>query len=71
MIKARFLARNDTYTTWFSEQGKKVILLPGEFGVCTISIEESEIAFLSPGTYLKIGDGKTTFENLPWLNSLS
>lgn len=68
-IKARFQLRYDTYTNWFSEEGKKIVLLKGEAGVCIISEAETSVAQLASGVYIKIGDGETSFEQLPWSNN--
>lgn len=68
-VRSILQVRYDTFTNWNSAEGRARVLLEGEIGTCTVSANEAAAAGLEVGTYLKVGDGKTTFYNLPWASA--
>lgn len=68
-IKTRILNKIDSYQSWLSESA--IVLLKGEIGIATIETSDSASGLTPPATGLKIGDGKTTFANLPWIQAIA
>lgn len=69
-FNTRIQLKHDTWANW--DLNKDVVLLEGEIAIVTLPEEQD----LSPdagqkqsAVLIKVGDGTTTFENLPWLSA--
>lgn len=61
-LNTRISLRYDTYDNWNTPSGKAQILNKGEVGICAINREGAAQSYVM----FKVGDGKSTFEALPW-----
>ena len=68
-LQTRIALKYDSYDAWTKGPGKDLILLKGEIGICEILSDD--IATTAPTVLYKIGDGKSTFENLKWASALA
>lgn len=66
-LNARISLRYDTYENWSTQEGKSQILNKGEVGVCAITADEA----LQPTIMFKVGNGISTFQELPWTSGLA
>ena len=60
--------RYDSYENW--QANSTVVLQAGEAGVCTIPADTGT-GLNEPATLMKIGNGTSTWAELPWISSLS
>ena len=60
--------RYDTYENW--QANSTVVLQAGEAGICTIPASTGT-GLNEPATLMKIGNGTTTWANLPWVSGLA
>jgi hypothetical protein len=67
LLNTRIALRIDTFENWrktgVAGQGANLILKRGEIGLCEIPSGNSE-ATTAPTVLFKVGDGKSTFEEL-------
>jgi FtsZ-binding cell division protein ZapB len=78
-IETRLQLKYDTYANWTNEnlgdnKGAKLVLLPGEIGICTIGDTAetgSAHATTNPTVLFKVGDGVTPFKTLKWASALA
>lgn len=66
-LKSRISLRYDTYDNWNTSSGKAAVLNKGEVGVCAIGGDSTT----QPTIMFKIGNGVSTFEELPWSSGLA
>lgn len=66
-LNARVSLRYDTYEKWNTPSGKAAVLNTGEVGICAITPDGAE----QPTIMLKVGNGVSTFEELPWTSGLA
>jgi hypothetical protein len=66
-LNARISLRYDTYDKWNTSSGKAIVLNKGEAGVCAITADGAT----QPTIMFKIGNGISTFEELPWTSGLA
>ena len=64
----RIALKYDSYSAWTSAPGKDLVLLAGELGICHIS-DANQGSNVVPTVLFKVGDGTSTFENLPWASA--
>ena len=71
MLNTRIRLKYDTYANWSTEAAKKVVLLEGEVALVAISAAPTlDVNSVSaPQVLMKVGDGKTEFQNLPWISA--
>lgn len=77
-INTRIQLRYDTLTNWQSKatagKGALLVLNKGEMALCYVPPEIDNTTGLQikpPAILVKVGDGTTTFENLPWVSALA
>ena len=66
-LNTRISLRYDTLENWSTTSGKSVVLNKGEIGICAVTVDgatQSTVMF-------KVGNGISTFEELPWTYSLA
>lgn len=68
-IKTRILNKIDSYSNWIKESA--VVLKKGEIGIATIETADSAAGLTPPATGIKIGDGSSTFSQLPWIQAIA
>ena len=66
-LNARISLRYDTYDNWNTPSGKAAILNSGEVGICAITTDGAE----QPTIMFKVGNGVSTFVELPWTSGLA
>lgn len=66
-LNSRISLRYDTYDNWNTSSGKAAVLNKGEVGVCAIGGDSTT----QPTIMFKVGNGKSTFEELPWSSGLA
>lgn len=66
-LNARISLRYDSYDKWSTASGKAQVLNKGEVGICAIT----EDGATSPTIMFKVGNGISTFEELPWTSGLA
>lgn len=66
-LNARISLRYDTYDNWNTPSGKAAVLNSGEVGICSITLEGAE----QPTIMFKVGNGVSTFMELPWTSGLA
>lgn len=64
-LNTRIAMRYDTFSNW---EMANPVLLKGEIAVVEVSVK-SDDAVSPPVTLFKVGDGKTAFKTLPYLNA--
>lgn len=69
IINTRIQLKYDTLTNW--NTNSSLILRKGEVGICAIPTGSSHLQTTPPAIMFKVGDGVTTFENLPWASALA
>lgn len=67
-INARFQMKYDTLTNWINNNP---ILKAGEIGIATIATAESNSGLQPPAVGIKVGDGKTAFKGLSWIQAIA
>lgn len=66
-LNTRISLKYDTLENWSTASGKAVVLNKGEVGVCAITLEGAT----QPTIMFKVGNGISTFEELPWTSGLA
>ena len=66
-LNSRISLRYDTYDQWNTPSGKAAVLNKGEDGICALLIEGAN----QPTIMFKVGNGISTFEELPWTSGLA
>lgn len=66
-LNTRISLRYDTYDKWNTPSGKAAVLNTGEVGICAITTDGAE----QPTIMFKVGNGVSTFEELPWTSGLA
>lgn len=66
-LNTRISLRYDTYDKWNTPSGKAAVLNTGEVGICAITSDGAE----QPTIMFKVGNGVSTFEELPWTSGLA
>lgn len=69
IINTRIQLKYDTLANW--NANSSLILRQGEVGICAIPTGSSHLQTTPPAIMFKVGDGVTTFENLPWASALA
>ena len=71
-LNTRIQLRYDELANWNSTAGKAFVLNKGEAAICHVQAEIDNTTGLQitpPAILVKVGDGTTTFENLPWVSA--
>jgi hypothetical protein len=70
-LQTRIALKYDSYTAWTSAPGKDLVLLKGEIGICEIPSDftANGDSRVMPTVLFKVGNGTSTFENLPWASA--
>lgn len=73
ILDTRILLKYDSYANWTNEVGKAFVLKKGEVGICAIPADNTAVNgdMTRPQILFKVGDGTSTFENLPWASALA
>ena len=79
ILNTRLQMKYDSYANWTSEtlgdgKGAKYVLKAGEIGICYLpaSYSEGQVTGSTPPQILmKVGDGTSTFAQLPWVSAKS
>ena len=66
-LKSRISLRYDSYDKWTTPSGKAAVLNSGEVGICAIHMDGVD----QPTIMFKVGNGISTFEELPWTSGLA
>ena len=66
-LNSRISLRYDTYDQWNTPSGESVVLNKGEVGICAISVNGAD----QPTIMFKVGNGISTFRELPWTSGLA
>lgn len=70
LLHTRIQLKYDTYANWTGDVGKAVVLKAGEVGICTIPAGANADGIQNPPhVMMKVGDGSTAFEALPWTSA--
>lgn len=77
ILNTRLQMKYDSYANWTSTtlgdgKGAKFVLKAGEIGVCYLPADYSEIQVSGttpPQILMKVGDGTSTFAQLPWISA--
>lgn len=67
-LQTRIQLKHDSYSAWTTAPGKDLVLLPGELGICSIG-DVNQGSNVVPTVLFKVGDGTSTFEQLPWASA--
>lgn len=68
-FNTRIKLKYDTLANWTTNKAK--ILLQGEVGLCYVPAVTNGTTTTAPTVLFKVGDGKTTWEKLPWGSGLA
>lgn len=68
-FNTRIKLKYDTLANWTTNKAK--VLLEGEVGLCYVPAVTSGTTTTAPTVLFKVGDGKTTWEKLPWGSGLA
>jgi hypothetical protein len=66
-LNTRISLRYDTHENWSTASGKATVLNKGEVGVCATTLSGAT----QPTIMFKVGNGISTFEELPWTSGLA
>ena len=66
-LNTRISLRYDTLENWSTASGKATVLNKGEVGVCATTLSGAT----QPTIMFKVGNGISTFEELPWTSGLA
>ena len=70
LLHTRIQLKYDTYANWTGDVGKAVVLKAGEVGICAIPAGTNAEGIQNPPhVMMKVGDGTSTFEALPWTSA--
>ena len=67
-LQTRIALKYDSYAAWTTAPGKDLVLLAGELGICYIDAADQSSQVV-PTVLFKVGDGNSTFEQLPWASA--
>ncbi len=67
-LQTRIALKYDSYSAWTTAPGKDLVLLKGELGICHIG-DANQGSNVVPTVLFKVGDGTSTFEQLPWASA--
>lgn len=68
-FNTRIKLKYDTLANWTTNKTK--VLLNGEIGLCYVPAVTTNTTTTAPTVLFKVGDGKTTWESLPWGSGLA
>lgn len=68
-FNTRIKLKYDTLANWTTNKAK--VLLNGEIGLCYVPAVTTGTTTTAPTVLFKVGDGKTTWESLPWGSGLA
>ena len=68
-FNTRIKLKYDTLANWTTNKAK--VLLQGEVGLCYVPAVTNGTTTTAPTVLFKVGDGTTTWENLPWGSGLA
>lgn len=68
-FNTRIKLKYDTLAEWL--KNTSVVLLKGEIGLCFVPAITSGTTTTAPTVLFKVGDGKTTWDKLPWGSGLA
>ena len=68
-FNTRIQLKYDTLANWTTNKAK--VLLQGEVGLCYVPAVTNGTTTTAPTVLFKVGDGTTTWENLPWGSGLA
>ena len=68
-FNTRIKLKYDTLANWTTNKTK--VLLQGEVGLCYVPAVTNGTTTTAPTVLFKVGDGTTTWENLPWGSGLA
>ena len=68
-FNTRIKLKYDTLANWTTNKAK--VLLQGEIGLCYVPAVTNGTTTTAPTVLFKVGDGTTTWENLPWGSGLA
>lgn len=68
VFNTRIQLKIDTHENWVSNNP---VLLNGEAAICRVSIKQDGTVNAVPSTLIKIGDGRTAYNDLPFISALS
>lgn len=68
-LNTRIKLKYDTLAEWL--KNTSVVLLEGEIGLCFVPAITSGTTTIAPTVLFKVGDGKTTWDKLPWGSGLA
>lgn len=68
-LNTRIKLKYDTLAEWL--KNTSVVLLEGEIGLCFVPAITSGTTTIAPTVLFKVGDGKTTWNKLPWGSGLA
>jgi hypothetical protein len=66
-LNTRISLRYDTHENWSTASGKAQVLNEGEVGICAVTLSGAD----QPTVMFKVGNGTSTFEELPWTSGLA
>lgn len=66
-LNTRISLRYDTLENWSTASGKAIVLNEGEVGICAATLGDAD----QPTVMFKVGNGTSTFEELPWTSGLA
>lgn len=66
-LNTRISLRYDTLENWSTASGKATVLNKGEVGICATTLDGA----IQPTIMFKVGNGISTFEELPWTSGLA
>lgn len=67
-LQTRIALKYDSYSAWTSAPGKDLVLLAGELGICYVG-DTNQGSQVVPTVLFKVGNGTSTFEQLPWASA--
>jgi predicted nucleic acid-binding Zn-ribbon protein len=67
-LQTRIALKYDSYSAWTSAPGKDLVLLAGELGICYVG-DANQGSQVVPTVLFKVGNGTSTFEQLPWASA--
>ena len=67
-LQTRIALKYDSYSAWTSAPGKDLVLLAGELGIWYVG-DANQGSQVVPTVLFKVGNGTSTFEQLPWASA--
>ncbi len=70
-FETRIKNKYDSFANWNSAEGRAVVLLKGEIAVVEVPVDSTAMNgdTVRPQYLIKVGDGTSTFDSLPWLSA--